>query len=267
LNLSTRLRVLGDDGFGIGGFIITANPSAGPNGAPKTVVIRGIGPSLDQFGIPGVLADPVLQLYTNLGVVLQQNDNWQDDPEQAAQLTALGLAPQSPEESGIVASLSPGAYTAILSGKNGGAGVGLVEIYDTDPGSSQLANVSTRGVVSTGSNVMIGGLILGGGSGNTQIALRGIGPSIGILPIPPELNNPALDLFDSNGALLIANDDWQSDPAMAAQLSAHGLALSNPREPGIFVSLPPGLFTAVLSGTGGFGTGTAVLQIYNLGAP
>ncbi len=272
LNLSTRLRVLGDDGFGIGGFIITANPSArnaGPTGASKTVAIRGIGPSLDQFAIPGFLADPVLQLYSSQGLILQQNDNWQDDPEQAAQLTALGLAPQSPEESGMVASLSPGAYTAILSGKNGGTGVGLVEIYDTDPnGGSQLANVSTRGVVGTGSDVMIGGFILGGGSDNTQIAVRGKGPSIGVLPIPPELNNPVLELRDSNGALLIANDDWQSDPAMAAQLSAHGLALSNPRESGIFVSLPPGLFTAILSGTPvTFGTGTAVIELYNLGAP
>ena len=108
--------------------------------------------------------------------MLAQNDNWQDDPAQAAQLTALGFALQSPDESGLVATLNPGAsYTAILSGKNGGTGVGLVEVYDANQAAdSQLANISTRGFVQSGNNVMIGGFILGGGS-NTQVALRGIG--------------------------------------------------------------------------------------------
>lgn len=259
LNLSTRLLVRSGEGVGIGGFIITGN-------SPKTVAIRGIGPSLDQFGIPDFLADPVLELYSSAGL-LQQNDNWQDDPEQADQLTALGLALHDPNESGMVASLSPGSYTAILFGKNGGTGVGLVEIYDADPGAnSHLANVSTRGVVSTGSNVMIGGFILGGGSDNTQIAMRGIGPSIAVLPNPPEIQDPYLELCDANGALLIANDNWQDDTAMAAQLSAHGLALQAPKESGIFVSLPPGLYTAILSARPTiFGTGTGLIEIYNLG--
>jgi hypothetical protein len=269
LNLSTRLRVETGERVLIGGFIITGNPSAagsGPSGAPKTVAIRAIGPSLDQFGIPNFLVDPILELRSRTGALLQQNDNWQDDPEQAAQLTALGLALQDPNESGMIASLSPESYTAIVSGKNGGTGVGLVEIYDTDPGgTSQLANVSTRGHVQTGDNVMIAGFILGGGS-NTQIAVRGIGPSLATFPFPNALEDPTLALHDANGALLISNDDWQSDPVQAAQLSAHGLELSMPKESGIFVSLPPGLFTAILAGKNG-GTGIGVVELYNLGAP
>ena len=147
----------------IGGFIITGN-------APKTVAVRGIGPSLSGFGINDALTDPTIELRAADGALLLQNDNWQDDPAQAAQLTALGLALQDPKESGLVATLLPGAsYTAILAGKNGGTGVGLVEIYDTNQGAgSQLANISTRGFVQTGNNVMIGGFILGGSSNNTK---------------------------------------------------------------------------------------------------
>lgn len=231
------------------------------------MAIRGIGPSLAQFGIPGFLADPTLELRDTTGFLLAPNDNWQDSPDQAAKLTALGLALQHPNESGLVAGLAPGSYTVILAGKNGGTGVGLVEIYDTTPGGgSQLANVSTRGHVQAGDNVMIGGFILGGRSGHTQIAVRGIGPSLATFPFPNALEDPTLALHDANGALLISNDDWQSDPAQAAQLSAHGLALSQPKEAGIFVTLPPGIFTAILAGKNG-GTGIGLVEIYNLGAP
>ena len=108
----------------IGGFIIRGS-------APKNVAVRGIGPSLAASGISDVLADPTLELRAANGALLFQNDDWQDDPPQAAQLTALGLAPQDPRESGIVATLQPDtAYTAILAGKDGGVGIGLVEIYN-----------------------------------------------------------------------------------------------------------------------------------------
>ena len=185
-------------------------------------------------------------------------------PAQAAQLTALGLALQDPKESGIVATLQPGAsYTAILAGKNGGTGVGLVEVYDTNQAAdSQLANISTRGFVQTGNNVMIGGFILGGNN-NTGVVVRGIGPSLAQFGLSPVLADPTLELHDGNGALLISNDDWQDDPVQAAQLSAHGLAPQDPKESGIFASLPPGAFTAILAGKNG-GTGIGLVEIYNV---
>jgi photosystem II stability/assembly factor-like uncharacterized protein len=257
LNISTRVRVeTGDNGM-IGGFIITGN-------APKNVAVRGVGPSLQSFGISDVLADPTLELRGSNGALLAQNDNWQDDSAQAAQLAALGLALQNPDESGIVATLNPGAsYTAILAGKNGGTGVGLVEIYDVNQAAdAQLANISTRGFVQSGSNVMIGGFILGGG-GNTQVALRGIGPSLSQSGLSPVLANPGLELRDGNGALLVSNDDWQNDPSSAAQLSARGLAPQDSSESGIFASLPPGAFTAILAGKNG-GTGLGLVEIYNV---
>jgi hypothetical protein len=117
----------------------------------------------------------------------------------------------------LVASVQPGAYTAIVAGKNQGTGVGLVEVYDTNgAAASQLANISTRGFVQTGNNVMIGGFILGGSVTNTQIALRGIGPSLAQFGLSPVLADPTLELHDSNGTTLISNDDWQSDPVSAA---------------------------------------------------
>lgn len=216
------------------------------------------------MGISGALADPTLELRAANGGLILGNDNWQDDPAQAAQLTTLGLAPQDPNESGIVTTLQPGAsYTAIVAGKNNGTGVGLVEIYDINRyADSQLANISTRGFVQTGTNVMIGGFILGGG-GNANVAVRGIGPSLAQFGVSPVLANPTLELHDSNGATLVANDDWQDDPTSASELSFLGLAPQDPSESGIVQSLPPGTFTAILAGKNG-GTGIGLVEVYHV---
>jgi hypothetical protein len=257
LNISTRMRVEAGNNVLIGGFIITGNDT-------KNVAVRGIGPSLTAFGISDALADPTLELRSSNGALILQNDNWQDDPAQAAQLTGLGLAPANPQESGLVAPLQPGAYTAILAGKSQGTGVGLVEIYDTNgTADSQLANISTRGFVRTAENVMIGGFILGGNPNNARVALRGIGPSLEQFGLSPVLADPVLELHDSNGTTLVTNDNWQDDAFSAAQLSAAGFALSDPKESGIFASLPAGQFTAILAGKDG-GIGIGLVEIYNL---
>ena len=257
LNISTRLRVELGDRVMIGGFIVTGS-------APKNVAVRGIGPSLAGGGISDFLVDPVLELRDGSGALLSQNDDWQDDPTQAAQLTALGLAPGDPKESAMVATLPPSAsYTAILSGKNSGTGVGLVEVYDTNQAAdSELANISTRGFVETADDVMIGGFILGGRSGTT-IAVRGIGPSLSQAGVSDVLADPTLELRDSNGTLLASNDNWQDDPAQAAQLSSLGLALPNSLESGIFASLQAGAYTAILGGKNG-GTGIGLVEMYNV---
>jgi len=256
LNISTRLRVETGDNAMIGGFIITGN-------APKSLILRGIGPSLTNLGISDALADPVLALRGASGATIYQNENWQDDPAQSAQISAAGLAPQDSRESGIASTLSPGAYTAILTGANQTTGVGLVEIYDINPAAdSRLGNISTRGFVQSGTNVMIGGFILGGASGNTRVAVRGIGPSLS-QSLSNRLSDPTLELHDSNGTMLAFNDNWQDDPVSAAQLTATGLALQNNLESGIFLSLPPGAFTAILTGRNG-GTGVGLVEVYNL---
>lgn len=256
LNISTRLRVETGERVMIGGFIITGT-------APKKVAIRGVGPSLANAGLSDLLVDPTLELRGSNGALLRQNDNWQDDPAQATELSNLGLALADSRESGIVVTLDPGAYTAIIGGKNQTSGIALVEIYDADAAAaSQLANISTRGFVQTGNNVMIGGFILGNGSGSSTVAVRGIGPSLGQFGLGNVLADPTLQLRDGNGALLIANDNWQDDPASAAQLTAQGLAPQNPLESGIFATVPPGLFTAILAGKNG-GIGLGLVEIYS----
>jgi hypothetical protein len=240
----------------IGGFIVTGD-------APKNVAVRGIGPSLGAAGVPDTLADPTLELRGSSGTLILANDNWQSDPEQAALLTDLGLGLHDPNESGLVATVQPGTYTAILSGTNQTTGVGLVEIYGVNQSAnSQLANISTRGLVQTGANVMIGGFILGG-NGITTVAVRGIGPSLGQSGITDFLIDPTLELRNSNGAVLVANDNWQDDSTSAAQLTAHGLTLENSIESGIFTSLSPGAFTAILAGKNG-GVGIGLVEIYKL---
>jgi hypothetical protein len=140
----------------------------------------------------------------------------------------------------------------------------LIEVYDREQAvDSALANISTRGFVEAGDHVMIGGFILGGGSNGTRIAIRGLGPSLADDGVDDVLEDPMLDLYDSNGTKLVSNDDWMDNPAQAVQLTINGLALPNNDESGIFTTLPPGAFTAILSGKNG-GTGVGLIEIYNL---
>jgi hypothetical protein len=257
LNISTRMRVQAGNDVLIGGFIVTGN-------APKDVVVRGIGPSLVQFGVTDALADPTLELRSADGALIFANDDWQDNSAQAAQLTSLGLGLQNSKEAGISASLQPGAYSAILAGKDQTKGVGLVEVYDTNQTvDSQLGNISTRGFVLTDNNVMIGGFILGGNTGSTRVVLRGIGPSLAQFGLDPVLADPTLELHNSSGTTVVSNDNWEDDSAQAALLTANGFGLSDSKESGIFASLPPGQFTAILAGNNG-GVGIGLVEIYDV---
>jgi len=240
----------------IGGFVVSGN-------TPKKVAIRGMGPALAAFGITNFLADPVLELRGASGALILANDNWKDS--QQAEIQSLGLAPNDNREAVIVTTLPPATYTALLTGKGGTTGVGLLEIYDVNRGSdSELSNLSTRGFVQAGNNVLIAGFILGGNNtGSDRIAIRGLGPSLSQFGLSPVLADPTLELHDQNGATLITNDDWATDPVSAANLIANNLAPSNPKEAAIFTSLPPGTFTAILAGKNG-GTGIGIVEVYNL---
>ena len=254
-NISTRLEVQTADQVGIGGFIVTGS-------GPKNVLVRGIGPSLAASGVQGVLADPVIELHQPGGVVVG-NNNWKDT--QQSQIAATGLAPGNDSEAAIVALLEPGSYTAVLSGANGTTGIGLVEVYDLDAGvASQLANVSTRGFVGTGDNVMIGGVIIGPkGAANATLVVRAIGPSLAAAGVTGSLTDPTLELHDGNGATVATNDDWQDDPAQAASLQAANIAPTDPRESAIYTTLATGNYTAIVQGKNG-ATGVALVEIYNL---
>ena len=160
--------------------------------------------------------------------------------------------------------LSPGAYTTILAGKNGGTGVGLVEIYDADiTNASELANLSTRGLVQAGENVMIGGFILGGNPNDTGVVIRGLGPSLSAFGMGNTLVDPTLEVREANGVLIVANDDWADDPTNAQELTTRLIAPASSMEAAIYATLPPGMYTAILAGKNG-GIGVGLTEIYNV---
>ena len=267
VNLSTRMNVRADSArYGIGGFIITGN-------APKEVLLRAIGPTLTRFGIDPalVLADPVLELHGPTGFATITNNNWRDTQEAAIQAT--GIPPTNDLESAILVTLNPGAYTAIVRGNGGGTGIALVEVYDLDQGAdSKLANLSTRAFVGTQDNIVIAGFVLrengaDGSSASNKIVVRGLGPSLAPAFFPPSavLADPTLELRDTNGTLILANNDWQDNAVQAAEIAAAGLAPANSLESAIAATLSPGLYTALLAGRD-FGTGIGLVEIYDRGS-
>jgi uncharacterized delta-60 repeat protein len=258
-NLSTRMQVGTGDNVGIGGFIIKENAFLVFD--YKHVLIRAVGASFDQ------LVDPVLELHRPFPYETVINDNWRDDPLQAKAILATGLAPSRDLDSAIDAYLQPGSYTAVVRGKDNSSGVGLIEVYDLDqPVPTKLANISTRALVGTNSNILIAGFILAGSGAHDRIVVRGLGPSLTALGVPNALANPRLELRNANAALLIANNDWRDDPAQAAELTAAGFAPSNTLEAAAAVTLPPGSYTALVFGVND-GTGVGLVEVYDRGAP
>ena len=253
-NISTRLKVLSGDNTLIGGFIITGF-------APRRVILRAIGPTLTSLGVPGALADPVLELHGPGTFVTINNDNWKDT--QQTEIEATGIPPGNDLESAIVITLQPGAYTALVRGKNDGTGVGLVEVYDLDSTTdAQLANISTRGFVDRDENVMIGGLIAGPTSaGSGRALVRAIGPSLTSLGVPNALENPMLELRDRNGALIASNNNWRDTQQQA--IEATGIAPTNDNEAAILSVLSPGNYTAIVRGEDN-GTGVGLVEVFNL---
>jgi len=249
-NISTRLRVDTGNNVLIGGFIVTGTQA-------KRVIVRAIGPSLSSF-FSGVLTDPVLELRDSSGALIRSNDNWRNDQE--AEINATGIPPSNELESAIVATLPAGnsAYTAIVRGVNDGTGIGVVEVYDLDQAvDSRLANISTRGLVQTGDDVLIGGLIVLG-QNSLRVIVRAIGPS---LPVTGALGNPTLELRDGNGVLVAANDDWRSD--QEAEIIATTIPPTNDLESAIVRTLSPSSYTAIVRGVGNT-TGVALVEGYGL---
>src|SRR5213595_83763 len=180
------LPVQTGDNVLIGGFIVTGTQD-------KKVIIRALGPSVP---VPGALANPTLELYQG-STLLESNDNWVDSPNKQAIIDST-IPPSNSLEAAIVRTLPANStgYTAIVRGANDGTGIGVVEAYDLDRTTdSKLANISTRGCVQTGDNVLIAGTIILG-EAPQKVIIRAIGPS---LPFPGVLADPTLELRDSNG--------------------------------------------------------------------
>ena len=249
-NISTRLDVGTGENVAIGGFIVTGTQA-------KQVVVRALGPSLP---LGGVLADPILELHDSSGETIASNDNWPESANQQAIIDA-GFAPSNDKESAILMALEPGLYTAIVRGVGGTSGVALVEAYDLDRTvDSKLANISTRGFVQTGENVMIGGLIILG-DGNTDILVRAIGPTLANVGVDGALEDPILELHDKDGSLIVSNDDWKEP--QQAQIEGTGLAPTDDRESAILATLSSDSYTAIVRGKSDT-TGVALVEVYNV---
>jgi len=239
VNLSTRATVETGAAILIGGFIVE-----GPS--PKKVIIRAIGPSLAAFGLQNLLPNPQIALFDATPAQIASNDDWQtNSPADIQAIQNANLAPGDPRESALVQTLAPGAYTVQLSGVGGITGNALLEVYDVDPNSVTTAiNISTRAMVETGNNVVIGGFILAGD--NTNVLLRGIGTSLEGL-VPNALVDPTLELHDEAGNVIAFNDDWISAPNASA-IMATGQAPTQNFESAIMMVLPAGKYTCVLRG-------------------
>lgn len=255
LNISTRDQVKGGENVLIGGFIISGVEA-------KKVIVRAIGPSI---AAQGTLQDPVLELRGAGGSLIKGNDNWKDTLSQRQQIEQTPLAPKDDRESAIIIALNPGSYTMVLSGKNGAEGIAVVEAYDLgERGASELANISSRGLVQTADNVMIAGFILGGeGTQDSQVAIRGLGPSLQEAGVTNALADPTLDLRDKDGTRIDFNDNYGDNSAQAAELAAHGLTPKDAHEAGLFHTFAPGAYTVILAGHGSE-TGIGLVEVYNL---
>ncbi|MBA3882919.1 MAG: hypothetical protein H0X73_09445 [Chthoniobacterales bacterium] len=253
-NISSRLHVGQAEQVSIAGFIVSGN-------VPKRVIVRGIGPSLATRGVNDALADPVLELHKPDQVVVT-NDDWKTSQQRA--IKATGIPPRNAKEAAIVATLAPGQYTVVLSGKGGTAGTGLIEVYDLSASvNSRLANISTRGFVGRGETALVGGMILTS-PGNTKVLIRAIGPSLEAKGISGALANPILELYTGDGFKLDSNDNWRQSWA-ADEIKAIGLAPTDIRESVVLQRLAGGAYTAVVRGANGQ-TGVGLVEVYDLGA-
>jgi Matrixin len=252
-NISTRVNVGVNDDVLIGGFIVRGS-------VPKRMILRAIGPSLADAGVSGALADPILELHNSTGAVIAANDDWQSSA-QATEIAASGLAPRNPFESAIVAALQPGTYTAIVRGVNNTTGIALVEGYELDSTAARLVNISTRGQVGVGDQVLIGGLIVTG-SQPKNVVLRAIGPSLTGAGVHGAVTDPMIELHNASGVTIATNDNWQSS-AQASAINATGLAPRNPLESAILVTISPGNYTAIVRGVNNT-TGIGLVEVYDL---
>ncbi len=258
INLSTRLRVETGENILIGGFVIQGS-------ATKRTLVRALGPSLAAAGVAGVLADPALEIRDAAGALVAANDNWRSNNAAAVQDT--GLAPSSDAESALVLDLPAGAYTALVRGVGNATGVALVEVYDLQPSATGIRpiNLSTRGRVQTGDNVMIGGFVVNG-TASRRVVIRAIGPALAGAGVQGALANPTLQIFNGQGQPIAANDDWQTQTtagSSAADLMALGLQPPDPREAAIVLALPPGAYTAIVRGAGDT-SGVAIVEVYEV---
>jgi uncharacterized delta-60 repeat protein len=263
-NVSTRLPVGTGDNALIQGFIVQ-----GPLGSTKKIMVRALGPFLARFGITDALANPTLEIRDGNNAIVATNNDWKNTHiggivigDQSGEIATSGLAPSDDLESAIIANLLPGNYTAVVGGVGDTTGTGIVDAYDMSPGSeARLANIATRGFIQSGDKLMIAGFIIQNAS--VRAAIRAIGPSLTQFGITNALPDTTLQLRDQNGAILLENDNWKSNPAQKQELENNGLQPGHDLEAALIMTIPPGQYTAQVRGKGD-ASGIGVVEVYFL---
>ena len=272
-NISTRGNV------GTGADIMIAGLVIG-EGDPETVLIRAVGPSLNELvpqGIPGLLQSPVLSLFDSAGNLVQSNQGWGNGNATASVMATAGAFPLIPgsTDSAIVVTLPAGAYTAQVSGAGGTTGLALLEIYEVGATTktARLINLSTRGQVGTAGNIMIPGFSISAGTSNRTLLIRAAGPALAALGLQGTLLDPAISVVDSANATIASNDNWGTpvgpDAKDAAALTAaYTLAGAFPfavdsLDSALIATFPPGNYTVLASGNNN-STGIALVEVYDL---
>jgi hypothetical protein len=246
----------------IAGFVVSGS-------APKQVLVRAIGPSLASFGVQNSLPNPQLRVTNASGAVVAQSDDW-SGASTAATASAVGAfsLPAGSRDAAVAVTLAPGSYTMQVL-PNGGSGVALAEVYDADTNpSGPLLNVSSRGFVGSGENVLTAGFVVGG-SAPKRVLIRGVGPSLSAFGVTGTLANPVVKVYQ--GSTIVAqNDDWQTASAggaSAADISAAATAVgafqltNGSHDAATIVTLPPGVYSAVVSSADS-STGAALVEVY-----
>ncbi|MEO7723346.1 MAG: hypothetical protein ABIU29_01455 [Chthoniobacterales bacterium] len=266
-NISARGQVGAGENILIGGFIVRPSPDGDTTDFSKRVLLRALGPSLGVDGVPlaGRLENPTLELFDESGTIIGANDNWRETQE--TEITATGLAPTSDAEAALIADLPAGSYTVQVRGVGDATGLGIIEAYDLDPPdpigaprSGRLINLSARGLVGTGDDVLIGGLIVQGDA-EEEVLIRAIGPDLAAEQVVNPLADPTLELRDASGSLMATNENWPD--SQITEINATGLAPGDLLDAAILVSLLPGNYTAIVRGHGET-SGVALVEIYDL---
>lgn len=267
VNLSSRLRLTNGDANRavIAGFVVTG-------GKPKPILIRAVGPGLEGFGIRDALPGPWLQLRDARGALVAENNGWRGNPEvtrTSERVGAFSLVHGS-GDSALVTALEPGAYTVQVHGA--GSGITLLEIYDAttdepDP-AEQLVNLSTRGFVEAGDAQLVAGFVIAGEEPK-RLLVRGVGPGLVRFGVDGVVTDPVLRIHRNGSPGVVAeNDNWggAADIADAATgAGAFPLPVGS-KDAALIVTLPPGQYSAVVSGATG-GTGAGLVEVYELPNP
>ena len=230
------------------------------------MLLRAVGPTLGEFGLQGTLADPKLEMYTG-SVRSAANDQWSASGLLRSDFTAVGAFPL-PDRSRDAALRLPvsGGRSLQIVGADGGSGIALVELYDAGGGDGRLVNVSARAEVGTGSEILAAGFAIAG-SAPKRILVRAVGPTLARYGVDGVLLDPVLEIRPLGSATLAgANDDWNGTASLKTAFAAVGafpLDADASRDAALAVELPPGAYTATVSGKGNT-TGVALVEIYEL---